>query len=171
MQHWWEVSAQQLSAAVTRVCDPTTHFHWVSYRFQLKGISYLYLTSSKKYRNTYPCHPYPWHGGTGFGTGLWEIAAPRLFQYAGGPASLAACAPARGPPDSAPTPTAGQRDRDRSYLNQITIWDKKLYDCIWNISPGKLLPTLLSPAVMFCSAPAAASRVVELISHFCSTWL
>jgi len=34
-----------------------------------------------------------------------------------------------------------------------------------------LLLTLLSPAVMFCSAPAAASRVVELISHCCSTRL
>lgn len=31
--------------------------------------------------------------------------------------------------------------------------------------------TLLSPAVMFCRAPAAASRVVELISHWCSTRL
>ncbi len=31
--------------------------------------------------------------------------------------------------------------------------------------------TLVSPAVMFCRAPAAASRVVELISQRCSTWL
>lgn len=35
----------------------------------------------------------------------------------------------------------------------------------------KKLLTLLSPAVMFCSAPEAASRVVELISHWCSTRL
>lgn len=32
------------------------------------------------------------------------------------------------------------------------------------LHPHKLL-TRLSPAVMFCSAPAAASRAVELISH------
>lgn len=31
--------------------------------------------------------------------------------------------------------------------------------------------TRLSPAVMFCSAPAAASRAVELISHWRSTRL
>ena len=29
--------------------------------------------------------------------------------------------------------------------------------------------TLVSPVVMFCSAPAAASRVLELLSHLCST--
>lgn len=46
--------------------------------------------------------------------------------------------------------------------------------CILNALIGELVNTpltLLSPAVMFCSAPAAASRVVELISHCCSTWL
>lgn len=55
----------------------------------------------------------------------------------------------------------------------IQIWPKlRLLDL--NAFTGKLvnmLPTLVSPAVMFCSAPEAASRVVELISQLRSTRL
>lgn len=43
-------------------------------------------------------------------------------------------------------------------------------DSVARLDSNKLL-TRLSPAVMFCSAPAAASREVELISHWCSARL
>lgn len=41
----------------------------------------------------------------------------------------------------------------------------------WCILPAGWAPTLASPAVMFCRAPMAASRLVELLSLLCRTSL